>query len=56
MDKTTGRAQRERPSDYRTYLKDDWFEDVVVDLFETADTNRDGYVDESEVIDVSSSS
>ena len=56
MDKTTGRVQRERPSDYRTYLKDDWFEDVVVDLFETADTNRDGYVDESEIIDVSSSS
>ena len=53
MDKTTGLIQQGgRPLDYRPYLKDDWFEDVIVELFETADKNRDGYVDQKEVQEV----
>ena len=53
MEKTTGLVTRERPIDYRPYLREDPFEDVIVDLFETADTNRDGYVDMHEFLAVS---
>lgn len=50
LDKTTGYVQRDvRPPDYRPYLKNDLFEDIIVEFFERADVNRDGYVDSHEV-------
>ncbi len=53
LDKTTGLVQRGgRPLDYRPYLKDDWFEDIIVEFFENADRNRDGYVDQEEILAV----
>lgn len=52
MQKTTGLIQKDRPDDYRPFLKDDLFEDVIVDLFVTADSNRDGYIDNNEFYSV----
>lgn len=52
MQKTTGLIQKDRPDDYRSFLKDDLFEDVIVDLFVTADSNRDGYIDNNEFYSV----
>lgn len=52
MQKTTGLIQKDRPDDYRPFLKDDLFEDVIVDLFVTADSNRDGYIDSNEFYSV----
>ena len=52
MQKTTGLIQKDRPDDYRPFLKDDLFEDVIVDLFVTADSNRDGYIDRNEFYSV----
>lgn len=48
MNKMTGWLQTERPSDYRPFLKNDPFEDVISGLFLTADVNRDGYIDDTD--------
>lgn len=47
-----GRAQRERPVVFRPYLEDEVFEDTIVDFFETADTNRDKYINEDDFRDL----
>ena len=52
MEKQTGLVQLSRPDDYRPYLKDNMFEDIIVNLFQTADYNRDGYIDELEIYSV----
>ena len=52
MDKTTGLVQLERPHDFRPFLKDNLFEEVIVDLFQTADMNNDGLVDQNEFYNV----
>ena len=52
LDKSTGLVQRERPSDYRPYLRDSPFEEMVVELFNSADMNQDGYVDYEEFVEV----
>jgi hypothetical protein len=48
MEKITGLVQLSRPEDYRPYLKDDVFEDIIADMFQTADATRDGYIDEND--------
>lgn len=53
MEKMTGLVTRDCPTDYRPYLREEPFEDVIVDLYETADSNRDGYVDINEFSAVS---
>ena len=53
LDKSTGLVQRERPSDYRPYLHDSPFEEMIVELFNSADINQDGYVDYEEFVEVS---
>jgi hypothetical protein len=45
LNKLTGRLQSGRPEEYRPFLKDEVFEDSLVDFFETADTDRDGVID-----------
>ena len=54
MEKTTGLVQYERPLDFRPQLKDDLFEDVIIELFTTADMNNDGYIDQTEFYNVRS--
>lgn len=48
MNKMTGQVQTERPQDYRTFLKEDPFEDIIIGLFQTADANRDGFIDDTD--------
>ena len=52
LDKTTGLVQRERPSDYRPYLHASPFEEMIVELYNSADINQDGYVDYEEFVQV----
>ena len=52
MEKTTGLVQYERPDDFRPHLRDDLFEEVIVELFMTADTNCDGYIDGTDFYNV----
>ena len=52
LDKTTGLVQRERPSDFRPYLRDNPFEEMIVELFNSADIKQDGYVDYEEFVEV----
>lgn len=53
LDKTSGLVQRERPDDFRPYLQDSLFEEMIVELFNSADMNQDGFVDYEDFVAVS---
>ncbi|XP_065910891.1 uncharacterized protein [Dysidea avara] len=48
LNRTSGQIQRGRPEEFRPFLKDNIFEDSIVDFFETSDVNQDGLVDRNE--------